>query len=137
MKTFKLDEIEKIKTGFKEPEGYFDDFALRLQQKIELSKPKRKRYLSTNQRRLIYIAAIFIIAFGIAFIQYSKAPNYAASNEIIENYLAANSHLTDEDWANLLDENDIQKIEVKMNLNNQEIEDILTSEENFEKYITD
>ncbi len=137
MEPFKLNEIDKIKTGFKEPEGYFDDFAERLQQKIELEKPQKKRYSTSRQRNIISIAAIFIVALGISLVQYFKAPEHCPTDQSIENYLATNNHLSNEDWANLLDEKDIQKIEVNMNLNNQEIEEILTSEENFEKYIID
>lgn len=137
MKPFKLDETEKIKTGFKVPEGYFDDFSQRMQQKIELSKPERKRYLSSRQRNVISIAAILIVAFGISFVQYLKAPEHCSSDETLENYLATNNNLTNEDWAELLNEKDIQKIELNLNLNNQEIEEILLTEDNFEKYVID
>ncbi|MBS1533951.1 MAG: hypothetical protein JST78_02655 [Bacteroidetes bacterium] len=137
MKPFKLDEIEKIETGFKVPEGYFDDFSQRLQQNIELIKPERKKYLSTRQRSVISIAAIFIVALGIAFVQYSKAPENCTSDEVVENYLASNHCISNDDWAMMLDEKDLQKMEANLNLNNQEIEEILTSEENFENYIID
>lgn len=137
MKPFKLDEIEKIETGFKVPEGYFDDFSLRVQQKIQETKPERKHYLITRYRKLISIAAILIVAMGIAFVQYTKAPIYDTSDESVENYLASNHCISNDDWAMMLDEKDLQKMEANMNLNNQEIEDILSSEENFENYIID
>jgi hypothetical protein len=91
--------------------------------------------LTSRQRNIISIAAIFIVALSISLVQYFKAPEHCSTDQVIENYLATNNHLSNDDWANLLDEKDIQKIEVNMNLSNQEIEEILTSEENFENYI--
>lgn len=137
MKPFKLDEIEKIKTGFKIPEGYFDDFSQELQQKITQSQPERKRYLSQRLRRVISVAALLIAALGIALIQYTKAPKTDVTDESIENYLATDAPLSNDDWANLLDEKDLQKMELNLQLNHQEIEDLLSSDENFEKYLLD
>ncbi|MBS7788066.1 hypothetical protein KIH23_12230 [Flavobacterium sp. CYK-55] len=137
MKPFKLDEIEKIKSGFNEPEGYFDDFSIRLLEKIAHQPSQRKKYLSIYTRKAIAIAAMLLLAFGLAFVQYYKAPKNDQTDESIENYLASNQCISNEDWAMMLDEKDLQKMEKNINLNNQEIEDILSSEENFENYIID
>jgi hypothetical protein len=51
MKEFKLNNITKIQSGFKAPEGYFDTLAQNVMQKV----PEETKVISILQKRKIVI----------------------------------------------------------------------------------
>ena len=55
----------------------------------------------------------------------------------LENYIAYQSNISEEEIVNLLQQEDLDKMKLDFNIDNKEIEDALNSNSNLEQYITD
>ena len=70
MKEFKLNDYNKITTGFTIPEGYFDQFTVELNNKSSLAKTEVKVVSIKTKRELTLVAAIVVVALSVSV--YSK-----------------------------------------------------------------
>jgi hypothetical protein len=109
MKHFDLENNDKITTGFKTPEGYFEQFEAKMMQQIAGEQPVEKevKVVSLFYRKQVWmssIAALLLVAIAIpVYFNMANETNLDAST--IESYLAQQSvgtteltkHLTDED----------------------------------------
>ena len=136
MKTFKLDNEPKIESGFKTPENYFDNFSARVMEQLPKEEPKTISLFSKRKTWLYAAAAILVLALTIPVV-YNNF--YSRSSEIdettLENYISYHSTVSDTDLVNLLDEKDIQKINVDLNIDDKLIENELSQDSNLEHYI--
>jgi hypothetical protein len=136
MKEFKLDETEKITSGFTIPEHYFDDF----QNKIVVQLPEKKtKVLSLFSQRktwLFAVAAVLVLALCIPIVNYYSSSNSEIDKTTLETYLSYNANLSDDDIVELLDEKDLQKIKIDLTIEDKDIEDILSTNSNLEEYLT-
>ncbi len=135
MKTFKLDSEPKITSGFKTPDGYFDNFSQNVIKKIKQKEPKVISVFARRKTWMIAIAAIFVIAFSIPMIQQFQTESNAIDQEVLENYITQQSTLNEDDFVSLLDENDIQKLKIATTIENKTIEDELSTVSDLENYI--
>jgi preprotein translocase subunit SecF len=134
MKTFKLEDEPKIKSGFKEPEHYFDDFSTKVLRRVNEVKVipfyKRKKSIA------FLVAAILIMGLMIPLVN-----TYNASKELdeatLETYLSYESNLNQYDLIRELDNSDIQQINKNIALEEETLEDILTSNPNIENLISE
>ena len=114
MKNFDLENNEKIATGFKTPEHYFEQFEAKMMQEISAKNPSKNevKVVSLFHRKQVWItsiAALFLLAIAIpVYFNMAKESNLDATT--IENYLAEQQsvgtteltkHLTDEDISEL------------------------------------
>ena len=140
MKRFDLEHNKEIKSGFKVPENYFEQFEAKLMEQI--STEKETKVISLFQRRQIWIsavAAVVLLAIGIpVYFNMAKENNLDAGT--IEVYLSQqqgigitelSKHLTDEDIAEL--ENNLSINEA----NSDAVEDYLSESENLDYYINE
>lgn len=109
MKHFDLKNNDKITTGFKTPEDYFEQFEAKMMQQIAGQQPVEKevKVVSLFYRKQVWmssIAALLLVAIAIpVYFNMANETNLDAST--IESYLAQQSvgtteltkHLTDED----------------------------------------
>ena len=85
----------------------------------------------------IYAAAAVIVLGLIIPIYNDFNSNFTENDEVIlENYIANKSDISDTDIASLLDEEDIQKMNVDLGLEEKSIENELLTNPNLEQYIT-
>jgi hypothetical protein len=102
MNKFITDNENKIKTGFLVPEGYFDNFDV----KIPSEKIRRKasviQMFAENKKWILSTAAVLIISLTLIF-QWNRKVEESYATEI-ENQLLYNSTISDDDIVNLLDE---------------------------------
>ena len=134
MKTFKLEDEPKIKSGFKVPEHYFDDFSTKVLRRVNEVKVipfyKRKKSIA------FLVAAILIMGLMIPLVN-----TYNASKELdeatLETYLSYESNLNQYDLIRELDNSDIQQINKNIALEEETLEDILTSNPNIENLISE
>jgi hypothetical protein len=135
MNNFKLDNEIKITSGFQIPENYFDQFSDKVMSKLPNQEPKVVSLWSKNKRWIYGIAAILVLLFSIPFANYVQS--FSAANEIeIENYLAYHSTISNDDLIELLEEEDIAKIEVANPIDKQTMEEVLQETTEIEEYIT-
>lgn len=133
MKEFKLDNQPKIKPGFTIPEGYFETFSSQLLSEID-REPKIIPLKRQSKSWIYAAAAVLVLTMTIPAInQFStndRAPNAAA----IENYINY-AGIPNEQIVELLDSEDIAKIEIDYQLDQAVIEDALYSNPNIQNYI--
>ncbi len=136
MNEFKLDNEPKITTGFTFPEIYFDDFSEKLMQQLPATEPKVISIWAKNRKWMYAVAAVLALSLDISYIFVAQTEGVDASDTAIENYLSYHSTLTDDDIVELLEKEDLEKLEISTSLEDEAIEDILTENTNLEHYIT-
>jgi len=135
MKDFKLNDETKIKTGFTIPEGYFDAFPERVMAQlhedetlvIPISSKKKKWYFA--------VAATLVIALTIPLVTRFESRSTAMDKATLENYLTNHQAFSNDDMADLLDDADIQKLNIKLDIEDKAIEDALLINTNLEEYL--
>ncbi len=136
MNEFKLDNEPKITSGFTIPDNYFADFSEKVLLQLPKDEPKVISIWDKNRKWMYAVAAILVISLIIPFIITSQNDTDQASNATIENYLSYHSTLTDDDIVELLDKEDIEKLDISSDLEDKDVEDLLTGNTNLEQYIT-
>ena len=140
MKQFDLENNKEIKSGFKVPENYFEQFEAKMMAQIPVEK--ETKVVSLFYRKQVWIssiAAVLLLAIAIpVYFNMVKENNLDAGT--IEVYLSQqqgigitelSKHLTDEDIAEL--ENNLSLNEV----NSDAVEDYLSESENLDYYINE
>ena len=140
MKQFDLENNKEMKSGFKVPENYFEQFEAKMMDQI--SKEKETKVVSLFYRKQVWIssiAAVLLLAIAIpVYFNMAKENNLDAGT--IEVYLSQqqgigitelSKHLTDEDIAEL--ENNLSINEA----NSDAVEDYLSESENLDYYINE
>lgn len=137
MKAFKLENEPKIKTGFKTPDHYFDDLSAKVLQQINEKEVKviplykRKKVLS------LVAAAAIVIALMIPVVNNYNATSKNLDEATLENYLSYQSNLNQYDLIKELDTKDIDKLGKSVVLEQETLEDILSSNPNIENLISE
>ena len=92
--------------------------------------------LFTKRKIVLFaIAAVFIIALSIPLVNLINVKTAEVDAIILENYLTQQADITDEDIAELLDEENIDHIKIDVKIDNSELEDILISNPDMEEYL--
>lgn len=137
MKTFKLENEPKIKSGFKTPENYFDDFSEKVLQQINEKEVKVIPF--HKRKRILWMAAAAVIGFAllIPVINNYKANSTDLDEATLENYLSYHSNISQYDLIQKLDDSDIEKLGNDVTLEDETLEDILAASPNIEHLISE
>ena len=135
MKDFKLDNHPKINSGFKTPDRYFDDFSEKILHRLEEKESKVISIFSKRKNWLYACAAILVLALSVPSFFQNQTNEIDAT--ALENYLAINSGISEVELIDLLQTEDINKIQIEANIDDKTVEDILINNSNFEQYIAD
>ena len=135
MKPFKLDE-QKIESGFKVPDGYFEKLTSDINAKLATNEPKVVSIFS--RKKVIYyaVAAVLVLALSIPLFNYYNSTT-SLTQEEVEDYLALQSGITEDELVNALDKEDIEKLKIDLKIEDKVLEETLVNELNIEEYITD
>jgi len=137
MKAFKLENEPKIQTGFKTPDHYFDDLSAKVLQQINERQVKvipiyrRKKVLS------LVAAAAVVMALMIPIVNNYNATSKELDEATLESYLSYQSNLNQYDLTKELDTKDIEKLGKSVALEQETLEDILSSNPNIENLISE
>jgi hypothetical protein len=116
MKQFDLENDDKINSGFKIPEHYFEQFENKIMNQIS---EKEVKVISLFEKRKFWLSAVAAV-FVVGFLTVTYL-NFSQNDQIIaEDYLAYDSSITTEEIAEHLTDEDINKIEESLNLYNDE-----------------
>lgn len=137
MKTFKLENEPKIATGFKTPEDYFDDFSAKVLQQINEKEVKVIPLYKRKKVLTMAAAAAVFIGLMIPVVNNYNATSKDLDEATLENYLAYQSNLNQYDLIQNLDTNDIQKLNKNVAIEDETLEDILSSSPNIEHLISE
>lgn len=135
MKLINLDKEPKIESGFKVPEDYFEHFSDKLMTQIPEKEVKVISFF--EKHKILIYAAVAVLVIGISIPVLNKYLNKSDEIEslVLENYLANNHSINDNDLAELMSENDIKKIKINMNIQDKTIEKELSGNEYLEDYL--
>ncbi|GGF10591.1 hypothetical protein [Flavobacterium limi] len=135
MKAFKLENEPRIKNGFKTPDHFFDDFSAKVLQQIN---EREVKVIPIYKRKQVIamIAAVLVIALMIPIVN-----NYNKSKELdeatLETYLSYQSNLNQYDLIRELDTKDIESINKNIVLEQETLEDVLSSNPNIENLLSE
>ena len=137
MKEFNLENEPKITSGFTSPDGYFDTFSGHLLARVPFEKEVKVLSLSKSRKPWYYaVAAVTIMLLSIPIYNRLATNTDNIDSAALDNYLAYHS-ISEDIIVDLLDQEDINKMEIKKKINDSVIEDILKSNSNLEEYIID
>lgn len=122
MKDFNLNK-EKIESGFKVPEGYFEQFESKMLNQLVVEKQPKVISLWQNKRAwMTGVAAVLVvsIALPIYFSMNEKKANIV-EDETIETYLAMQPTMSNYEIASELTNEDFASLEESLALNDDAV----------------
>jgi hypothetical protein len=131
-----METNEKITSGFKTPEGYWDDFSEKVMQQLPNNEPKIISFYSSRKKWIYSTAAILVIALSLPIINHLQNKEEELSSSEIENYLTMNKSVSDDEIVNLLEQEDIDNLIISTPITKEAIEDELSNNTELEQYIT-
>lgn len=135
MKTIKLDNEPKLQTGFTVPENYFEDFSVKMMQQLPQKEPKIIAFYARKKTWMYAAAAILVLALSIPIYNNYLSNSSEIDSATLENYITYQSTVSDTDLVNLLDEQDIHKMSVDLDIEDITIENELSQNKNLEQYL--
>ena len=140
MKQVDLENNKEIKSGFKVPENYFEQFEAKMMAQIPVEK--ETKVVSLFYRKQVWIsaiAAVFLIAIAIP-VYFNMAKESSLDASTIESYLSQQQGIGITELSKHLTDEDITAIEKNLSLNESNpdaVEDYLSESENLEYYINE
>jgi len=137
MKAFRLENEPKIDSGFKIPDGYFDTLSTEVL--AQLDKKDANVFLLRRRKKaiLMLVAASVLIALMIPIVNNYNNTAKELDSETLETYLSYQSTLNQYDLIKELDNTDIQKLGKNVALEDETLEDFLTTSPNIENLISE
>ena len=137
MNKFSLDKHPKIASGFKVPEDYFDHLPQVVMAKIPSEQPKKSKIFTLTNFSFA-AAAVLLIALCIPFFTSNAITSLDQIDTVsLENYITYQSYGSQYEIMNLMESNDLDKMQIELNLEDESVENILTTSPNFENYIAE
>ena len=140
MKPFNLENKNEIKSGFKVPDNYFEQFEAKMMDQISTeSQPKIVSLFYRKQVWISAIAAVFLIAIAIP-VYFNMANERSLDAITIENYLIHQQGLGITELSKHLTDEDIVALRNNLSLNESHsdaVEDYLLEAENLDYYINE
>lgn len=137
MKDFRLDNEPKIASGFAMPDGYFDAFPEKVLAQLPKQEPKVISIFASGKKWYFAAAAILVLMLTIPFYNNYKLNQQEMDSAALENYIAYQSTISEDEIVDLLDQEDLDKMKMELNVDDAAIEDALKSNSNLEEYLID
>lgn len=135
MKEFKLDNEPKITSGFTTPEGYFDAFSEKMMSQLPKETIKVIPINRNPKRWLFAVAAVLILALSVPIFNQLNSNSTELDQQTLEDYITYNSGISENDLADLLEKEDLDKLNLEYNIQDQDVEDVLSENDNIEQYL--
>ncbi|WP_348810884.1 hypothetical protein [Flavobacterium maritimum] len=135
MKTFKLEDEPKIESGFKTPENYFENFSAKIMQQLPENEAKVISLFQKRKIILMAVAAILVVAMMIPIYTLFSTNSKELDESTLENYITYQSSMNQYDLISELEAEDINRIKTTIPLEDETIEDILTTNSDTERLI--
>jgi hypothetical protein len=137
MKNFNLGNEPKITSGFTTPDGYFDTFSEKVLAQLPKQETKEISIFSSKKVWYFAVAAILILMLSIPLFTKYSTQYEEIDTATLENYIAYQSNISEEEIINLLEQDDLDKMKLDFNIDDAAIEDSLKSNSNLEQYLID
>ena len=122
MKDFNLNN-EKIETGFKVPEGYFEQFESKMLNQLVVENEPKVISLWQNKRVwMTSIAAVLLVSIALPiYFSMNNTTTSVVEDETIETYLAMQPVMTNYEIATELTNEDFASLEESLALNDDAV----------------
>ncbi|WP_396140210.1 hypothetical protein [Flavobacterium sp.] len=137
MKNFNLGNEPKITSGFTTPDGYFDTFSEKVLAQLPKQETKVISIFSSKKVWYFAVAAILILMLSVPLFTKYSTQQEEIDTATLENYIAYQSNISEEEIVNLLEQDDLDKMKLDFNIDDATIEDALKSNSNLEQYLID
>ena len=137
MKAFKLDDHPKLTPGFQVPEAYFEGLSQKILAKLPPQQPKVIPLYRKRRHWIMAAAAVLVVTLMLPIYNGLNRSTDTLDQASLENYLSDQSGLSQQELVNLLDRQDIDALDQDLQLEDQAIEDVLTTNNDLENYITE
>ena len=137
MKNFNLGNEPKITSGFTTPDGYFVTFSEKVLAQLPKQETKVISIFSSKKVWYFAAAAILILMLSIPLFTKYSTQQEEIDTATLENYIAYQSNISEEEIVNLLEQDDLDKMKLDFNIDDATIEDALKSNSNLEQYLID
>ena len=137
MKNCNLGNEPKITSGFTTPDGYFDTFSEKVLAQLPKQETKVISIFSSKKVWYFAVAAILILMLSIPLFTKYSTQQEEIDTATLENYIAYQSNISEEEIVNLLEQDDLDKMKLDFNIDDATIEDALKSNSNLEQYLID
>lgn len=137
MKNFNLGNGPKITSGFTTPDGYFDTFSEKVLAQLPKQETKVISIFSSKKVWYFAVAAILILMLSVPLFTKYSTQQEEIDTATLENYIAYQSNISEEEIVNLLEQDDLDKMKLDFNIDDATIEDALKSNSNLEQYLID
>ena len=140
MKQFDLENNKEIKSGFKVPENYFEQFEAKMMAQIPVEK--ETKVVSLFYRKQVWIssiAAVLLLAIAIP-VYFNMANSNNLDATTIEMYLSQQQGIGITELSKHLTDEDIVALEQNLSIsetNSDEVEAYLSETENLDYYINE
>lgn len=140
MKPFKLINKNKIKSGFKVPENYFEQLEAKMMEQIQVKN--ETKIVSIFYRKQLWIsaiAAVFLLVIAIP-VYFNMANKNNLDATTIEMYLSQQQGINITELSKHLTDEDIVELEQNLSLsekNSDATEEYLLETENLDYYINE
>ena len=135
MNDFKLDSEPKIKAGFTIPENYFENFSEKILQQLPEEELKVISIFKKHKIWLTAVAAVLVLALGIPLYLLFSINNTELDEATLENYITNQSNISQYDLIALLEKEDLENMKIDLNLEEESLEVILSTNSNLEQDI--
>ena len=135
MKTFKLENEPKIETGFNTPEHYFENFTIKMMEQLPKNEPKVISIFQKRKKIFMLVAAVLVLALLIPILNPSTEKSKDLDAAALEDYITYQSNVNQYDLINVLEIEDINTINSGIVLEDDAIEDHLSTNSNLENLI--
>ncbi|MFV5701962.1 hypothetical protein ACM55F_08815 [Flavobacterium sp. XS2P12] len=135
MKTFKLENEPKIETGFKTPDHYFENFSIKMMEQLPKNEPKVISIFQKRKTLIMMAAAVLVLALMIPILSPSSTNTKELDAAALENYITYQSNVNQYDLISVLETEDINNIKTGIVLEDEAIEDHLSTNSNLENLI--
>ena len=137
MKKFNLENIPKTTSGFIVPDNYFEDFSINVLSQLS-DETKRVIPLYKQKSKLIMsVAAILVIGLFIPIFNQLSKPSEELDLNTLENHLSYQTNINQYDLISELDEDDLNKMGATIQLNDEIIEEHLSSNSDLERLLSE
>ena len=137
MKKFNLENIPKTTSGFIVPDNYFEDFSKNVLSQLSDETKRVIPLYKQKSKLLMAVAAILVIGLFIPIFNQLSKPSEELDLTTLENHLSYQTNINQYDLISELDEDDLNKMGATIQLNDEIIEEHLSSNSDLERLLSE
>lgn len=137
MKKFNLENIPKTTSGFIVPDNYFEDFSKNVLSQLPDETKRVIPLYKQKSKLLMAVAAILVIGLFIPIFNQLSKPAEELDLTTLENHLSYQTNINQYDLISELDEDDLNKMGATIQLNDEIIEEHLSSNSDLERLLSE